>query len=321
MTASSDTAALSWPPARSAAVEELPGVVLLQVLTFLDHSALHAAEKTARTFYDLVRQHRTSPLAVLIGPLSLCLNAGTNGGIVCIRQLRTSDAMQDVSPMGLTLGECIQHRCGCSTGHSCYWSSSASTDKNASDFIDYTLNGPCVVSSVQIVPYRVFWHPGSPTYAPQRVQFELFDVTLGDTAAGGARHRSPLLQQPIYVSPSYDVKNDMTLQEFSLPRKVAVSKTTILRVKLLGRHQAQTFELPLTQQHTAEDTLPKYYCCLSYVNVCGLPWKPAGHKSEGLAVEATKLSAMSPSVRMAAALAEYMTACYEGFLGRTRRWQ
>ncbi|OWZ15667.1 F-box protein, partial [Phytophthora megakarya] len=227
-----------------------------------------------------------------------------------------------------TLGERIQHRCGCSSGQSCYWSSSASTNQNATEFIDYALNGPCVVNAVQIVPYRVFWHPDSPTYAPKRVRFEFFDVddmaTLQRGAAGW--RNQPLVMRasaikPFYASRDYEVKNDMTLQEFVLPRKVVASKKTLLRITLLGRHQAQTFELPQAFLNGDEDQRPKYYCCLSYVNVCGVPWQPVQQASEPSS--AIHPYTMSPNLRMAAltGLAVYMTACYEGFIGRTRRWE
>lgn len=225
-----------------------------------------------------------------------------------------------------TLGERIQHRCGCSSGHSCYWSSSASTDQDATEFIDYALNGPCVVNAVQIVPYRVFWHPGSPTYAPKRVRFEFFDVDDLATMQQARRSRAlamrPTAIKPFYASHDYEMQNDMTLQEFVLPQKVAASKKTVLRITLIGRHQAQTFELPQTLLDAEEDRRPKYYCCLSYVNVCGVPWKPVQSSRETDTVAARPYS-MSPNLRMAAltGLAVYMTACYEGFIGRTRRWE
>jgi len=229
------------------------------------------------------------------------------------------------------LGERIQHRCGCSSGQSCYWSSSASTNQNAIEFIDYALNGPSVVNAVQIVPYRVFWHPDSPTYAPQRVRFAFFDVddmaTLQQGAAAWRRPgtvgtRPPAIK-PFYASSDYEVKNDMTLQEFVLPRKVAASKKTVLRITLLGRQQAQTFELPQTLLEAEEEQRPKYYCCLSYVNVTGVPWKPVQPARDAAPAAIAHSYTMSPNMRVAAltGLAVYMTACYEGFIGRTRRWE
>lgn len=43
-------------------MDELPAVVLLQVLQFLDHSALHAAEQTSHTLLELTREHGASSL-------------------------------------------------------------------------------------------------------------------------------------------------------------------------------------------------------------------------------------------------------------------
>jgi hypothetical protein len=46
--------------ALAAPVEGLPSVLLLQILGFLDHGALHAAERTASVFCGLVRSESTS---------------------------------------------------------------------------------------------------------------------------------------------------------------------------------------------------------------------------------------------------------------------
>ncbi|CAI5735284.1 unnamed protein product [Hyaloperonospora brassicae] len=230
-----------------------------------------------------------------------------------------------------TVGERIQHRCGCSAGRSCYWSSSASVDPNASEFIDYAMADPCVVTAVQIVPYRVFWHPDSPTYAPQRVRFAFFDVSDHSTTrqheARGAvttTTRRDADIEPFYTSHDYNVQNDMTLQDFVLPQKVVASANTVLRITLVGRHQAQTFELPpqdVADDH--EDRRPKYYCCISHVNVRGVLWKPIARPTESDAAGASHMYKMSPNLRVAAltGLAMYITACYEGYIGRTRRWE
>lgn len=219
--------------------------------------------------------------------------------------LQNPSELHDVSPFGMTLGERIQHRCGCSTGNSCYWSSSASSNENATEFIDYNLVESCVVSCVQILPYRVFWHPGSPTYAPKKVSFEFYNGSVTEGT-----------QTPFYQSPAYSVVNDMQLQDFVLPQKVVVSGTTVLRVNLLGRHQAQTFELPPWLQRTEEDRLPKYYCCLSYVNVLGNLCDSVEHEPQEMIAPLKE-----QSIRMANSLAEYMTSCYEGIMDMGRRSQ
>ncbi|KAG4062267.1 hypothetical protein PC123_g2886 [Phytophthora cactorum] len=351
-------------------MDDLPAVLKLHVLQFLDHSALHAAEHTSHAFQELTREHELwKDLADAHVTCSEALNRSDLWKkMVCLAQRPAADDKQLLSgveafssadrssespvntltssrcwmelhqlqTMGseqeaelTTLGERMQYRCGCSSGESCYWSSSASTNQNATEFIDYALNAPCVVSAVQIVPYRVFWHPDSPTYAPKRVRFEFFDVddmaTLQQGAAGWRNRpldtRASAIK-PFFASHDYEVKNDMTLQEFVLPRKVAASKKTVLRITLIGRHQAQTFELPQEFLNGNEDRQPKYYCCLSYVNVCGVQWKPVQTERDASTAIAQPYS-MSPNLRMAAltGLAVYMTACYEGFIGRTRRWE
>uniref|UniRef100_M4BZI0 Uncharacterized protein n=1 Tax=Hyaloperonospora arabidopsidis (strain Emoy2) TaxID=559515 RepID=M4BZI0_HYAAE len=242
----------------------------------------------------------------------------------CWLELQVPDIEQETELR--TLGERIQHRCGCSADQSCYWSSSASMDPNATEFIDYSLSGPCVVAAVQIVPYRVFWHPDSPTYAPQRVKFEFFDVDNHMTTVPQGERRVLTLHEatvePFYASHDYQVKNDMTLQEFVLPRKVAASEKTVLRITLMGRHQAQTFELPQDVVNENDDRRPKYYCCLSHVNIRGVPWKSLPPKTAS-DLAASQLYKMSPNLRMAAltGLAMYITTCYGGYMGRTRRWE
>jgi hypothetical protein len=53
-------------------MDEVPAVLLLHVLQFLDHSSLHAAEQTTRALRELTREHgarsplpRDKPLHVL----------------------------------------------------------------------------------------------------------------------------------------------------------------------------------------------------------------------------------------------------------------
>lgn len=230
----------------------------------------------------------------------------------------------DVPTFVMSLGERIQRRCGCSSGNSCYWSSSASPDKNATDYIDYVLDGQCVISAVQILPYRVFWHPGSPTYGPQCIRIEFYESTSVDTFDDADANGQVVPQAreicPFFQSPVYPVVNDMDLQSFVLPKRVWASGRTVMRIHLLGRHQAQTFELPQWLQQTEEDRLPKYYCCLSYVNALGLssqtllsphPVSPSRKRLR------ESMNASSVSVT----LADIMAACLETVMEQQRRLQ
>lgn len=83
---------------------------------------------------------------------------------------------------------------------------SASTwTSTTSDYIEYTLQPNSLIASIEIVPYRVYWYPGSPTYGPQRVSFQLFELRRPED---GSLDRANL-SLPVYESPVYDVENDM----------------------------------------------------------------------------------------------------------------
>ncbi|OQR98991.1 glycoside hydrolase [Achlya hypogyna] len=172
-----------------------------------------------------------------------------------LQELSTFTMFRLLTRRNSSLGETIQMLCGCSSGNSCYWSSAASNDPNAVDSIHYRMRGPCIVRAIEIVPYRVFWHPGAPTYGPRQVTFSFFaDVDE---------------VEPFYTSPAYDVVNEMMSQVFELPRCVML-QGGYFSVNLLGRHQAQTFDIPpwMQQQQPLEavPNEPKYYCCLSQVS-------------------------------------------------------
>lgn len=187
------------------------------------------------------------------------------------------------------LAEVAQIECGCETA-ACYWSSSPSPSKSSRDFIEYTTRANCLVSTIQVLPYRAFWHPDSPTFAPQSVSFEFFarikDVSdnqmmdvddYDDVAVLANGHGSGASEThakiKIYESPVYAMHNDMQLHEFALPKKVWLAQGATFRLNLLGRYQRETFEMPpwipADDQEPAE---PPYYCCISYVNAVGVSY-------------------------------------------------
>ncbi|TDH74410.1 hypothetical protein CCR75_001975 [Bremia lactucae] len=331
-------------------MHELPGVLQLHILQLLDHAALHAAEQVSTSFLALVRQHElwrhlvdtcvaygnTYNLAhnwKTLACVAQCPSMANQHLLSGIQSFSSADrpsespantlthshcwmalqmATMDDANDAIRTGERLQHCCGCSVGDSCYWSSSVSTNPNANEFIEYTFQHPCVVSAVQIVPYRVFWHPQSPTYAPKRVHFAFYDEK-------SIRPQDVLKWrlEPFFATGEFVVENEMKLQEFSLGQKVAIGTKTIMRVTLMGRQQAQTFVLPQTFPN--ENEHPKYYCCLSYVNVCGVRWKDQKTANVALATS----SAMTSNLRVAAltGLAVYFTACYKGLIGQSQRWE
>lgn len=61
----------------------------------------------------------------------------------------------------------------------CYWSSSGSENENSNEFVAYRLCHPlCVVSSVQVRPFRAWFQGGSPIYAPKQVSVGLGGIHL-----------------------------------------------------------------------------------------------------------------------------------------------
>lgn len=182
-----------------------------------------------------------------------------------------------------SLAEVAQIECGCETA-ACYWSSSPSPSPHSRDFIEYTTRANCLVALVQVLPYRAFWHPDSPTFAPLSVSFEFFTSSHVDGVR--RKHHTGLgtlmeindaeavdgaERVQIYKSPVYAMTNDMQVHEFELPKKVWLPQGTTFRLNLIGRYQRETFEMPpwipADEQEPAE---PPYYCCLSHVAALGV---------------------------------------------------
>jgi hypothetical protein len=209
--------------------------------------------------------------------------------------LRPSRIPQDHPAAIQNLAEVAQIECGCETA-ACYWSSSPSPSKASRDFIEYTTRANCLVSKIQILPYRAFWHPDSPTFAPQSVSFVFYargdrscrfhannkgttsydnqmDIDDGDYDMANDGSGGENAKVKIYESPVYAMLNDMQMHEFELPKQVWLAQGGTFRLNLIGRYQRETFEMPpwipADEQEPAE---PPYYCCLSYVNAVGVSY-------------------------------------------------
>ncbi|TMW68428.1 hypothetical protein Poli38472_005896 [Pythium oligandrum] len=162
-----------------------------------------------------------------------------------------------------------QMQCGCEMGQACYWSSAPSTDRNTRDFIDYRVQPGCMVSRFQIIPYRAYWHPESPTYAPFRVSVAFYAHSREDASSiSNLSCINSAHKHLLYESPPFQLINDMQLQEFELPRHVWLPHGAIMRLNVLGRYQAETIDafpwLPDTER------TPHYYACLSFVDLLGV---------------------------------------------------
>ncbi|EEY68385.1 uncharacterized protein PITG_04841 [Phytophthora infestans T30-4] len=149
----------------------------------------------------------------------------------------------------------LQLDCGCARGQPCYWSSASTWGYKTTDYLDYTLWENCLVNSVQLVPYRVFWYPGSPTYSPRRISFALYE--LGEDGE---------IDTLVYESMTFSAVKDMKMQSFELPLRVFLSRG-VLRLNLFDRQEDIGLDVAQWMQ---ENDLPPYYTCLSYVGVTGL---------------------------------------------------
>lgn len=100
--------------------------------------------------------------------------------------------------------------------------SAASWKHTGVDYLEYHLSRECLVSSVRVVPYRVFWYPGSPTYSPLQLSFSFHELIVDgeeededesmEEAEDSARRIIGTLGPAIYESPVYDAIADMKVR-------------------------------------------------------------------------------------------------------------
>jgi hypothetical protein len=138
----------------------------------------------------------------------------------------------------------LQSRCGCNAGHPCYWSSSPSADCQGAEYIDYVLKpAVALVSALSVTPYRAFFHPDMPVYAPRCVQI----LFLRDDG------------HAYYSSRRFTVDNEYREQNFVLEQP-ALFIGGLVRFCFLGKWQRQTL---------ATEGLDDYYVCISQVRLHG----------------------------------------------------
>ncbi len=86
------------------------------------------------------------------------------------------------------------------------------------EFLRYQLSDISIVSSFSVTPYRAFWHPGSPCFAPLAVRLVFTlqrpDPTLpwySGSCGGALGRQEPVMPEglPYYASPVYSIVNDM----------------------------------------------------------------------------------------------------------------
>ncbi|KAK2078552.1 hypothetical protein QBZ16_003392 [Prototheca wickerhamii] len=156
-----------------------------------------------------------------------------------------------------------------------YWSSKGSDSAGSVDWVALRLAHPlCLLREIRLRPFKAWFQPGAPIYAPQFVRFRvggamLFDPgnwQLGPTWLPPAPPEPPQADDPggwdagggTWESPLFPVDpNSAADQLFELPQPV-LCVGGLLVIELIGKVKQQL-----------QDNL--FYVCLSYVHVKGRP--------------------------------------------------
>jgi hypothetical protein len=186
--------------------------------------------------------------------------------------LEASSTDQQEEELGLSLSPLARTR-----RLACYWSSAGSADAGSAEAAAFALAHPlCIVTAVQVRPYRAWFQRGAPIYAPRALRVRLGDFNLFDSAgrpsvegtparaaarvaelAAAAGAPAPPPHAWAYASPELPVARADALQTFVLPEPVLVAGG-LLALELLGRTQRQEVD-------------GLYYTCLTYVRCVGKP--------------------------------------------------
>jgi hypothetical protein len=186
----------------------------------------------------------------------------------------------------------------------CYWSSSGSASADSGEQVVFRLVHPlCLITAVQMRPFRAFFQAGDPIYAPQRVSVGMGGLPfaalwLGPApAAEEARAKinsrnfpRPLAHPTLHLSaaeereaggvaalppapppgnPRRTWRDWMTLtQEFPVAQEDRVQTVQLPRRELCVGGYLHLNLLGRTQRQDADGM---YYTCLGYVRVVGRP--------------------------------------------------
>ncbi|XP_058086410.1 F-box protein At4g00755-like isoform X2 [Magnolia sinica] len=154
-------------------------------------------------------------------------------------------------------------------GRPSYWSSEGEKDPEVPETLTYRLiSNLCVVSEVNIQPFKAYFQHGDPIYSAKAVRFRMghpksfLDVksSIMDAFAPGQRSDNDDYVWT-YISPEFPMVQENRLQTFKLPQPV-ICIGGILQIELLGRVQQQEM-----------DNL--YYICVCHVEVVGRSLSPA----------------------------------------------
>ena len=122
-----------------------------------------------------------------------------------------------------------------------FWSSKGSADIDSEEWLLYSLIQPgCVVTAIDLHPFRAHFQYGSPTYAPQKVQ-----ILMGFSK-----------EKFHFKSKIYTLNNSSDCQRIAIKPTLAIG--SYLFIRLIGRNTLQPSDL-------------LYYTVLRLVTVWGFP--------------------------------------------------
>ena len=319
-------------PGPLAQIEQLPDEVLRMVLSRLSWRSLAAVEASSPELRRVIVEHRV--WADAIAAAALCAGDAIAGGLVSdtagpqsttlqlhnsalLKRLarRLSRQPHSTAPLGPNLA--AEALCASSTDNveekvehvlvprvrggthkrPSYWSSAGSTSPNAVDYIVLRLAVPiAVVHAVYLRPFRAYFQPRKPIYAPLRVRFHVSMAPTGhrhqyrhragagyggygggnggftpggfsDPPGGaginhcqsgtGSGRNGGGFGSYLWTSPEYRVQPRDELQRFELPHAV-LCVGGMVQVELLGRCRSQESD-------------GMYYVALSHVRIEGSP--------------------------------------------------
>ncbi|CAH0473960.1 unnamed protein product [Peronospora belbahrii] len=199
---------------------DLPRDLVAAILQFTDHTSLQYLEAVNHHVWDIILHYAlwkilaqrmaliTNLTRTSIGwkRLALLTQRPVYEELTVLRQVRV---VADDPIAFNAIAKRLQLECGCARERPCYWSSASTWRYVSTDHLDYTLWENCLVNSVQVIPYRVFWYPGSPTYSPKRVSFAFYE--LGENGE---------MDTLVYESMMYSIAKDMKMETFELPCRI-----------------------------------------------------------------------------------------------------
>ncbi|KAJ6840629.1 F-box protein-like [Iris pallida] len=147
-----------------------------------------------------------------------------------------------------------------------YWSSEGESDPGVPETLTYRLGFKlCIINEIRIQPFQAYFQDGNPIYSAKAVRFRMGhsrspQVTGMDANTNVGQGTPNENYTWTYVSPSFPMVQENSLQSFKLPRPV-ICIGGIVQIELLGRVQVQEMD-------------GLYYICVCHVQVIGRPLTP-----------------------------------------------